>query len=83
MLRITLHTGRKHQIRVHLSESGTPSSATRITAENHTKKAFMLAAVELAFDIHAPTTNVHVAIPEDSPHCPVFTAIGANPISIE
>lgn len=50
VLRVTLHTGRKHQIRVHLSESGFPIFGDRQYGGKPHPPGLMLAAVELAFD---------------------------------
>jgi len=53
LVRVTLHTGRKHQIRVHLSERGTPVLGDRIYDPHGGKLPagrLMLAAVLLEFD---------------------------------
>ncbi len=49
-LQVTLQTGRKHQIRVHLSESGTPILGDTVYGGIPHKKGLHLTAVELAFD---------------------------------
>jgi 23S rRNA pseudouridine1911/1915/1917 synthase len=55
-LEVTLQTGRKHQIRVHLSESGTPILGDAIYGGKPHKNGLHLTAVELAFD-HPRTFN--------------------------
>ena len=50
LLRVTLHTGRKHQIRVHLSEGGWPIVGDIQYGGKSHRTGLMLAAVELAFD---------------------------------
>ncbi|HEX4053030.1 MAG TPA: RluA family pseudouridine synthase [Tepidisphaeraceae bacterium] len=49
-LKVTLHTGRKHQIRVHLSESGFPILGDTQYAGKPDKSGLHLTAVHLAFD---------------------------------
>jgi 23S rRNA pseudouridine1911/1915/1917 synthase len=50
LLRVILHTGRKHQIRAHLSESGSPIVGDRVYGAKPNDAGLMLAAVELALD---------------------------------
>ena len=59
LLRVTLHTGRKHQIRVHLSESGFPILGDSQYGGKPHKHGLMLAAIELAFD--HPRTGKRIA----------------------
>ena len=59
LLRVTLHTGRKHQIRVHLSESGFPILGDVQYGGKEHPNGLMLAAVELSFD--HPRTGKRVA----------------------
>lgn len=49
-LQVTLHTGRKHQIRVHLSESGFPILGDPQYGGQPHKSGLRLTAVHLAFD---------------------------------
>jgi 23S rRNA pseudouridine1911/1915/1917 synthase len=60
LLEITLQTGRKHQIRVHLSESGTPVVGDTIYGGKPHDK-LQLTAVKLAFD--HPRTKKRVTFP--------------------
>jgi 23S rRNA pseudouridine1911/1915/1917 synthase len=50
LLRVTLHTGRKHQIRVHLTEMGHPIVNDPMYSKRRRKGRLMLVASELAFD---------------------------------
>jgi len=50
LLKVTLHTGRKHQIRVHLSELGTPIIGDRLYGKRVSEERLMLCATELSFD---------------------------------
>jgi 23S rRNA pseudouridine1911/1915/1917 synthase len=50
LVRITLQTGRKHQIRVHLSERGRPIINDPLYSDKPRTSRLMLAATELAFD---------------------------------
>src|SRR3954463_753286 len=52
LVRVTLQTGRKHQIRVHLSERGAPIVGDPIYATNDSPPAprLMLVATQLTFD---------------------------------
>ena len=52
LLRVTLQTGRKHQIRAHLSERGTPIVGDRIYGPSTQERHLLLAAVRLT--IHHP-----------------------------
>jgi RluA family pseudouridine synthase len=49
LLRVTLHTGRKHQIRVHLSERGTPIVGDKMYGRAAGAERLMLAATTLSF----------------------------------
>ena len=48
LLRVVLHTGRKHQIRVHLQEKGTPVVGDRVYGSADGSPRLMLAAVRLS-----------------------------------
>ena len=50
LLRVKLQTGRKHQIRVHLSESGFPIAGDERYGGKAWGHGLALAAVELAFE---------------------------------
>lgn len=54
LMRVTLETGRKHQIRVHLSERTMPISGDVLYHPKSTAPRLMLAAIELGF-IHPRT----------------------------
>lgn len=58
LLSVKLQTGRKHQIRAHLSERGHPIVNDPLYGEQPVKGRMMLAAVELAF--RHPRTNERV-----------------------
>jgi len=49
LLRVTLHTGRKHQIRVHLSEHKLPIVGDKIYGKGKSDDRLMLCAMELGF----------------------------------
>ncbi len=77
LLKITLHTGRKHQIRVHLSESGSPVIGdTLYGGKPH--NCLQLAAVELAFN--HPRTQTRVSFPPGKK--PTGLWRGGSPLSI-
>jgi 23S rRNA pseudouridine1911/1915/1917 synthase len=83
LLRIKLHTGRKHQIRVHLSEIGSPVLGDVQYGGKPHKKGIMLAAVELAFDHPRTGKRAVFTIPAASDRIVAeFIAIGAECESI-
>jgi 23S rRNA pseudouridine1911/1915/1917 synthase len=49
LVRVTLHTGRKHQIRVHLGERGTPIVGDKMYGRKPGHGRLMLAATKLSF----------------------------------
>jgi 23S rRNA pseudouridine1911/1915/1917 synthase len=49
LVRVTLHTGRKHQIRVHLSERGFPIAGDSVYGSDDEPGRLMLAAIALEF----------------------------------
>lgn len=59
-LRVRLHTGRKHQIRVHLSEKGFPIVGDRVYGDSKQPDQLALRAIELGFD--HPATGKRVRI---------------------
>ena len=61
LVRVTLLTGRKHQIRVHLSERGAPILGDSVYAPVDSPKAprLLLMAAELAFDHPATHKRMH------------------------
>jgi 23S rRNA pseudouridine1911/1915/1917 synthase len=80
LLRIKLHTGRKHQIRVHLSELGSPVLGDPQYGGKPHKKGLMLAAVELAFDHPRTGERMVFAIPESADRIvKVFISLVPNP----
>jgi 23S rRNA pseudouridine1911/1915/1917 synthase len=83
LLRIKLHTGRKHQIRVHLSELGSPVLGDPQYGGKPHKKGLMLAAVELAFDHPGTGKRMVFAIPAAADRIlSAFIAIGADSQSL-
>jgi 23S rRNA pseudouridine1911/1915/1917 synthase len=81
LVRVTLHTGRKHQIRVHLSDRGSPIvgdtvyGRTAKPAKGITAPRLMLAATKLAF-AH-PRTGQRLTFELPTP--PEFAAAFASP----
>ncbi|MCC7350524.1 MAG: RluA family pseudouridine synthase [Phycisphaerales bacterium] len=66
LLRITLQTGRKHQIRAHLSERGWPIVGDRLYGGIPAAR-LMLAAVELSFDRPHDGKRLEFQIPSPLP----------------
>jgi 23S rRNA pseudouridine1911/1915/1917 synthase len=64
LLRVTIHTGRTHQIRVHLSASGHPIAGDTLYSRHKTDLPFlMLASVRLAFTHPATKKLMEFRIP--------------------
>jgi 23S rRNA pseudouridine1911/1915/1917 synthase len=83
LLRIKLHTGRKHQIRVHLSESGWPVLGDTIYGGKSCKKGLMLAAIKLAVDHPLTGERKIFTVPENCDRIlAAFMAIGAESESV-
>ena len=74
LARVTLLTGRKHQIRVHLSERGAPILGDPIYAPKDAPKAsrMMLIAAELAFDHPRTGKRMHFKLPMPEPMRKLF-----------
>jgi 23S rRNA pseudouridine1911/1915/1917 synthase len=83
LLRVQLHTGRKHQIRAHLSESGYPILGdTQYGGKSH-KKGLMLVAVELAFDHPRSGKRMVFSLPKSADRATaIFMAIGPGSESL-
>jgi 23S rRNA pseudouridine1911/1915/1917 synthase len=63
LVRIKLHTGRKHQIRAHLAERGRPIVNDPIYSDAPRSGRLLLAATELAFDHPKTAKRMHFEIP--------------------
>jgi len=63
LVRVTLQTGRKHQIRVHLSERGRPIVNDPLYSDSPRTGRLMLAATELAFDHPKTAKRVRFELP--------------------
>ena len=63
LVRVTLQTGRKHQIRVHLSERGRPIINDPLYSDRPRTSRLMLAATELAFGHPKTGTRVRFELP--------------------
>jgi len=63
LVRVKLLTGRKHQIRAHLSERKAPIVGDTVYGEKDNAPRLMLAAVELAFDHPRSRKRIELSIP--------------------
>ena len=77
VVRATLHTGRKHQIRVHLSQRGAPIVGDSVYNPDRPGSRLMLAAVVLGF-VH-PRTGHPVLYELQAPK--YFPIIGGRKLS--
>jgi 23S rRNA pseudouridine1911/1915/1917 synthase len=78
LLRVKLETGRKHQIRAHLSESGFPIAGDERYGGKLWEKGLALTAVELAFDHPRTEKRISFAIPEEKDRVlALFNSVGA------
>lgn len=78
LLRVKLETGRKHQIRAHLSESGFPIAGDERYGGKLWEKGLALAAVELAFDHPRTEKRMSFTIPQESDRVlAMFASVGA------
>jgi 23S rRNA-/tRNA-specific pseudouridylate synthase len=83
MVKIKLHTGRKHQIRAHLAELGSPILGDRQYGGKKHELGLMLAAVELALDHPRTGERMTFAVPEASDRVlAAFLAIGGGGTSL-
>jgi len=83
LLQIRLETGRKHQIRVHLSEAGFPILGDEQYGGMKNENGLMLAAVELGFQHPRTRKPILLKIPAGSdPVTAAFLAIGQKANSL-
>jgi 23S rRNA pseudouridine1911/1915/1917 synthase len=83
LLRVKLHTGRKHQIRAHLSESGFAIIGDELYGGKQSKNGLALTAVELGLDHPRTAKRMKFTIPaKDNPVRALFIDVGAKPGSL-
>jgi len=63
MVEVKLHTGRKHQIRVHLSEMGTPIMGDRMYGKGEEGETLLLQAAHLTLEHPRTGKRVHFEAP--------------------
>lgn len=68
LLEVTIETGRKHQIRKHLSISGYPIIGDRLYGSHELKKDLQLTAVKLSFQCPLTGAMRHYQLTENSPN---------------
>lgn len=78
LLRVRLHTGRKHQIRSQLAERGTPVVNDPMYSSEKPAGRLMLAAVELG--IEHPRSGKRMSFRIDPPR-EMMKLIGSNPVT--
>jgi 23S rRNA pseudouridine1911/1915/1917 synthase len=79
LLRVTLHTGRKHQIRAHLAEIGSPILGDEDYGGKKSAGGLMLAAVELGFEHPRTARRMEFQISESKNRVlSAFIAIGTR-----
>ena len=66
ILRVRLHTGRKHQIRVHLGERGWPIVGDEVYGKPSKDRRLRLKAVELALDHPRSGKRIHFHAPDQA-----------------
>lgn len=71
LLEVDIETGRKHQIRRHLSMAGFPVIGDRLYGHSTDDEDLQLSAVELQFDCPAGGGERHYRLGPDIPTCPI------------
>ena len=76
LLKVTLHTGRKHQIRVHLSEKGYPIIGDRVYGGAAPGERLLLAATKLV--VRHPRTGKQLTFEVEPPKESALERVGAS-----